>query len=170
MATVAPIAPSWLNVPPAIAFLPRQKSDAPAAPFSTDVENARARAQGAKPDPRPAPGSPPPDPALVDGAGFRRRLGAVDPEESRETRRGVPVREDAPERRQRARQPTSPFPAGPSSPFLAQALTQQASGRDEAPEAAETTNGVAAYRSAAAFAEDLRISFFGPGEPLRLAA
>ena len=178
MATIGAIVPSYLGLSPAIVVRPRQNAEGPpvAARFDEETRQVAEKTKGTRPDMARRPEGARGQGDIVDAAGFRRRLGAVDPDEARR----LAGRNDAPEgqveRRGRPRQPTNPFPVGASSAFAAQALAQRPpadeGGTGETPEARadDASFGVAAYARAAAFASAERVSFHGPGEPLRLAA
>ena len=178
MATIGAIVPSYMGLSPAIVVLPRQSGErAPvSASFDEETRQAAEKSKGARPDIALRPQGTRPDGAIVDGTGFRRRLGAVDPDEARRLGGRSDESEAPVERRGRPRQPTNPFPVGASAAFTAQALAQRPQSDSSDPnERAETRTddasvGVAAYARAAAFAADQRVSYHGPGEPLRLAA
>jgi len=177
MATIGAIVPSYLGLSPAIVVLPRPNADAlpVGASFDQETRKAAERSKNTRPD-LPARVEPQVARARgygVEAPGFRRRLGAVDPDEARRLGGRSDAPEDQVERRARPRQPTNPFPAGPSSAFAAQALAQRpVAGDDESgpTRTDDASAGAAAYARAAAFASDQRVVFLGPGEPLRLAA
>lgn len=122
----------------------------------------------ALPGPRSDPEASPFDPEVLDALVRRRAVELAG--DRRGSRQVVLQVVDLPERRQRAREPTNPFPTAFSAPFLTQALAQGPPLSGTAEAARKDAEGRAAYAQAAATVEARRFSIFGPEEPLRLAA
>lgn len=173
MATVASFAPSFLGTSTGLLQLQQQlqadQSNGPLPQSPDDVASNDRRAVADKARGGRAYSE------IVAQADFRRRLSSVDPGEVRKVQGFVTALEGGPERRTKARQPTSPFPSGPSAAFLAQSLAQKSDRDDEDDDVAEArqdpSDAVAAYRRASYHAIDQRLTILGPvGDPLSFAA